>query len=494
MNNYTLIFLDKGSEKKYQEQKITQLRKPVYVCSAIGLFFISMTKMITEILEDKLNHLSIIIVTQIYLIFSIFIIKWKPSLIQSCLMILNYLLLAYQYMLTSTISQEAHQLFANNFVACNFIIILAVDMCQGIFLVTSTMLIRLSFAISEAQSPQYNVYFATILLICFLSFYIRKLNYESRSFFLLSLKDNLMEQILPIIVSKSYVLFQFESSHLRFSLISSRQQEFTCENSENLKQFLREWNYKQQNLEQFCFQDIKLKQSQEIKSYSKQIEIKKAPKQTQIITICFFSYQQPTFLIKFENQSQAQGKLKSYLFKTIEKERKIQFKIFKSVVNNLSISLRSANLNQLHLLRIYCFKQILNYKILNNQFKQSYFEIDPILAKFKEFFQFRQINYQIIRSPESKVQMVRTYFLRLLYEIFSESKKNSTIVINMEHVYEPYIRYFGKEINEFADQAILTVVRTLVKKKQKLNIGNKKTILILLNEEPNYPFQYSLQQ
>lgn len=47
--------------------------------------------------------------------------------------------------------------------------------------------------------------------------------------------------------------------------------------------------------------------------------------------------------------------------------------------------------------------------------------------------------------------MVRTYFLRLLYEIFSESKKNSTIVINMEHVYEPYIRYFGKEINEFAD-------------------------------------------
>ncbi|CAD8066017.1 unnamed protein product [Paramecium sonneborni] len=494
MNKFSLIFLDQGSEKEYQEKKINQLRKPIYTFSAVGLFFISMIKMITEILENNLNHLSIIIVTQIYLILSIFIIKWKPSLVQCCLMILNYLLVAYQYMLTSTISQEAHQLFANNFVACNFVIILAVDQCQGIFLVTTTMLLRLSFAIFDATTPQYNVYFATILLICFLSFYIRKINYESRSFFLLSLKDNLMEQILPIIVNKSYILFQFESNHLRFSLISSRQLGFNCENSENLKQFLREWNYKQQNLEQFCFLEIKRKQSQEIKSYSKQIEIKKGPKQTQMITICFFSYQQPTFLIKFENYSQAQEKLKIFLNKTIEKERQIQFKIFKCIVNNLSISLKSTNLNQLHLLRICCFKQILNYKILNNQFKQQYFEIYPIFIKLKELFQFKQVNYQIIPQSEGKVLMVRTYFMRLVFDIFSQSKENSTIVINFEHINQPYIRYFGKDINEFTDTAILTVVRTLVKKKQKLKTGNQTIILILLNEEPNYPFQCSLQQ
>ncbi|CAD8174019.1 unnamed protein product [Paramecium octaurelia] len=493
MNKYSLIFLDKGSERDYQEQKINQLRKPVYFFSAIGLFFISMTKMITEILDNQLNHLSIIIVTQIYLILSIFIIKWKPQLVQSCLVILNYLLLAYQYMLTSTISQEAHQLFANNFVACNFVIILAVDVYQGIFLVTTTMLLRLGFAIYEANTPQYNVYFATILLIFFLSFYIRKLNYESRSFFLLSLKDNLMEQILPIIVNKSYILFQFESSHLRFSLISSRQLEFCCDNSENLKQFLREWNYKQQSLEQFCFSDIRRRQSQEIKSYSKQIEIKKGSKQTQTITICFFSYQQPTFLIKFENNPQAQEKLKSYFFKTIEKERYIHFKIFKCIVSNLSISLRSANLHQLHLLRINCFKQILNYKILNNQFKQQEFSIDPILSRLKEFFKFKQINYKIITSQEAKVKMIKTYFMRLIFDVFNESKKDSTIIINLEHFQEPYIRYYGREINELQDTAILTVVKTLVKKKQKLNIGNKTTILIMLNEEPNYPFQFSLQ-
>ncbi|CAD8149631.1 unnamed protein product [Paramecium octaurelia] len=488
MNKYSLIFLDKESERKYQEQKINQLRKPVYVCSAIGLFFISMVKMITEILNNELNQLSILVVTQIYLILSIFIVKWKPSSVQCCLMILNYLLLAYQYMLTSTVSQEAIPLFANNFVACNFVIILAVDMCQGIFLVTTTMVIRLVLAICETKTPQYNVYFATILLIFFLGFYVHKLNYESRSFFLLSLKDNLMEQILPIIVNKSYILFQFESSQLRFSLISSRQLEFNCDNSESLKQFLREWHYKQQNLEQVCFQDIVRKQSSEIKSYSKQIEIKKGCKQKQIITICFFNYQQPTFLIKFDNNSQVQDKLKRYVFNTIEKERLVQFKIFKCIVNNLSISLKSNNLNQLHLLRIYCFKQILNYKILNHQFKQQHFEIEPILLKLKEFFQFKSISYQIIPSSEGKVQMVRTYFVRLIYDIFSECRRGSSIVINLEHLQEPYIRYYGKEINEFADTAIQIVVRTLVKRKQKLKIGNKTTILILLNEEPNYPF------
>ncbi|CAD8153870.1 unnamed protein product [Paramecium pentaurelia] len=493
MNKYSLIFLDKESERKYQEQKINQLRKPVYICSAIGLFFISMIKMITQILDNQQNELSIIIVTQIYLILSIFIIKWKPQLVQSCLIILNYLLLAYQYMLTNTISQEALQLFANNFVACNFVIILTVDMCQGIILVTTTMLIRMSLAISEATTPQYNVYFATILLICFLSFFIHKLNYESRSYFLLSLKDNLMEQILPIIVNKSYILFQFENNQLRFSLISSRQLEFNCDNSENLKSFLREWNYKQQNLEQFCFQDIKRKQSQEIKSYSKQIEIKKGSKQTQKITICFFSYQQPTFLIKFDNNSQIQDKLKNYLFKSIEKERLVQFKIFKCIVNNLSISLRSSNLQQLHLLRIYCFKQILNYKILNHQFKQQDFEINPILQKLKDFFQFKQVNYQIIPSSDGKVQMVKTYFLRLIYDIFNECKEDSTIVINLEHRLEPYIRYYGREINEYTDTVIQTVVKTLVKKQQMMKIGNQTTILILLNEEPNYPFQSSLQ-
>ncbi|CAD8174120.1 unnamed protein product [Paramecium pentaurelia] len=492
MNKYSLIFLDKGSEKEYQEQKINQLRKPVYIFSAIGLFFISTTKMITEILDNQLNNLSIIIVTQIYLILSIFIIKWKPSLVQSCLVILNYLLLAYQYMLTSTISQEAHQLFANNFVACNFVIILAVDVFQGIFLVITTMLIKLGIAIFEAKTPQYNVYFATILLICFLIFYIRKLNYESRSFFLLSLKDNLMEQILPIIVNKSYILFQFESSHLKFSLISSRQQEFCCENSENLKIFLREWNYKQQSLEQFCFSEIKRKQSQEIKSYNKQIEIQKGTKQKKMITICFFSYQQPTFLIKFENNHQAQEKLKCYLFKIFEKERLIQFKIFKCIVNNLSISLRSSNFNQLHLLRIYSFKQILNYKILNNQFKQQEFIIDPILSKLKELFQFKKINYKIITQSEGKVSMIRTYFIRLIYAVFSESFKDSTVIINLEHFSEPYIRYYGKEINEFTDTAILTVIKTLVKKQQKLKIGNKTTIVLMLNEEPSYPFQFSL--
>ena len=61
--------------------------------------------------------------------------------------------------------------------------------------------------------------------------------------------------------------------------------------------------------------------------------------------------------------------------------------------------------------------------------------------------------------------MVRTYFMRLIYDIFSECKKNSTIVINLEHAYEPYIRYYGRDLNEYADAAILTVVRTLVKKK-----------------------------
>lgn len=50
--------------------------------------------------------------------------------------------------------------------------------------------------------------------------------------------------------------------------------------------------------------------------------------------------------------------------------------------------------------------------------------------------------------------MVRTYFLRLIYDIFCESNENSTIIINFEHLSESYIRYYGKEINEFTDTVI----------------------------------------
>lgn len=45
--------------------------------------------------------------------------------------------------------------------------------------------------------------------------------------------------------------------------------------------------------------------------------------------------------------------------------------------------------------------------------------------------------------------MIRTYFMRLLFDIFNVSKKDSTIIINLEHISDPYIRYYGKEIDEF---------------------------------------------
>lgn len=50
--------------------------------------------------------------------------------------------------------------------------------------------------------------------------------------------------------------------------------------------------------------------------------------------------------------------------------------------------------------------------------------------------------------------MVKTYFLRLIYDIFNECKEDSTIVINLEHRLEPYIRYYGREINEYTDTVI----------------------------------------
>ncbi|CAK62249.1 unnamed protein product (macronuclear) [Paramecium tetraurelia] len=366
MKKYSLKFLDVQSELQYQSQRNQHFRMPIFKFGHFGMLVISIIKLILNCYYSLYSDIPAIVATQIYIILSLVLVKYKSSCIQIALLFFNYSLMAYEQVLMENISLQALPLFINSFTICNILIILVLDVLESYFLIVTTFTYKLINTIFIDTQRSYNIYGATFILILFLCYCSRRLNFQSRSNFLLSQKDNLwgiisylitIEKILPKIVNQPFLLFSFDDEKLEFQHKVSKSLNFQCNNTNELKNFLRTSFYQSQSLEDFFFKSNQKISRNEQGSNTIMISNKKIQYP---ITYSIFYYQQPIILVQFTEDILKNNS--KQILSSPTKYKQAQFKLYQFFFQHLQKSISRNDCQSLSFLRNICYKQILNYK------------------------------------------------------------------------------------------------------------------------------------
>ncbi|CAD8150856.1 unnamed protein product [Paramecium pentaurelia] len=480
MKKYSLKFLDVQSELEYQSQRNQHFRMPIFKSGHYGMLVISIIKLILNCYYSLYSDVPAIIATQIYIILSLILVKYKRTYIQIALLFFNYSLMAYEQVLMANISLIALPLFINSFTICNILIILVLDVFESYFLIVTTFSYKLINTILADTQRSYNIYAATCILILFLCYCSRRLNFQSRNNFLLCQKDNLWEKILPKIVNQPFLLFSFDNEKIEFQYKLSKSLNFQCNNTNDLKNFLRTTNHQSQSLEDFFFKENQKVSRNEQGSNTIMISNKKV---VYAITYSIFYYQQPIFLVQFtedilnNNSKIIQSSPKQY--------KQAQFKLYKFFFQHLQKSICRNDCQSLGFLRNICYKQILNYKLLRNKkFKISEQKLESLIQHVQQLFLYKKITIIYDIQQLSNIKTLKYHFYRILFEIFQGCNKRGSIYVKYNEASLQF-QYVGKQLNQDCNDSLQQAIKYLIKHQDR---RGKNEILLQIYQEPLVPF------
>ncbi|CAD8071969.1 unnamed protein product [Paramecium sonneborni] len=480
MKKYSLRFFDVQSELGYQQQRNQQFRMPIYKCGHYGMLIISLIKLILDFYYQLYGDVPAIIATQIYIIISLVLVKLKIKYIQIALLLFNYSLMTYEQVLLPNISLQALPLFVNSFTICNILIILVLDVFESYFLIITTFSYKLIIIILADTQRSYNIYAATCTLMVFLCYCSRRLNYQSRNNFLLSQKDNLWEKLFPKIVNQPFLLFSFDNEKIEFQHKVSKSLNFLCNDTNDLKNFLRTFNYKTQSLEDFFFKENQRAQYNDQVSNTIMISNKKVK---QAITYSIFYYQQPFFLVQFTED--ILDKNSPIIQSKKANQEQIQFKFYNFFFKQLQKAIYSNDFQILIYLRNICYKQILNYKIISNRkITISEQKLECMIQHVQKLFFYKKITIVQDFQQIQNIKTLKYHFYRILFEIFQVcDRKHSILVKNNDG--QLSFQYFGKHLNQDKKDSLQLSIEYLINNQFK---KGRDEILIQLYKEPLVPF------
>ncbi|CAD8065140.1 unnamed protein product [Paramecium sonneborni] len=479
MNKYTLEFKYKSFEEEYQQQRIHTISIPVFKFGSACILVVATLKLITLVLENELELVPILIACQVYSLLSIVFLHFKIHKINIQLILLAYILVAYELIIKTDTSPQALSLYQSNFTMCGVIIILISEFKESLVIIISTFLFKIIYTVLMETQKSYLIYSSTIFLMLFMCFFSYKLNALNRTSFLLSQYDYLWESVFPKIVDNPYIIFSFSEDKLEFLFKSSSKMPFECNNSKHLKKFLREWNYNLESLENTFY---KLYINQNINEFhSKRIEITKDNKNKQFIHYSMMKSLSSTFIIKFDDSVIKVDDCKIIMRKQIQNQQQLRMQLIKSIYKNIQKSLNSKNLDNLCQIRNSCFKQILNFKILQQKCKVQQFDIKNLLF-LNDFFGYKFNRLIILNQKDVKIITIVKQLRRLFFEIFESAYQKSSIeVVILDRA---IVSYEGKEINQKKDSLIKLIFNTLVENVEKQN----NRWIIQLYKEPQVNF------
>ncbi|CAD8147501.1 unnamed protein product [Paramecium octaurelia] len=480
MKKYSLKFLDVQSELQYQSQRNQHFRMPIFKIAHFGMLIISIIKLILNFYYSLYSDIPAIVATQIYIILSLILVNYKRACIQIALLFFNYSLMAYEQVLMKNISLEALPLFINSFTICNILIILVLDVFESYFLIVTTFSYKLINTILIDTQRSYNIYGATFILILFLCYCSRRLNFQSRNNFLLSQKDNLWEKILPKIVNQPFLLFSFDDEKLEFQHKLSKSLNFQCNNTNELKNFLRTSFHQSLSLEDFFFKQNQRISRNEQGSNTIMISNKKVQYP---ITYSIFYYQQPIILVQFtEDILRSSSK---QIQSSPTKYKQAQFKLYQFFFQHLQKSISRNDCQSLSFLRNICYKQILNYKLLkNNKFNISEQKLESLIQHVQQLFLYKKISVVYDLQQLSNIKTLKYHFYRILFEIFQGCNKRGSIHVKNNDVFLQF-SYVGKHLNQDCKDSLQFAIKYLVKNQDR---RGKHEILLQIYQEPLVPF------
>ncbi|CAD8153538.1 unnamed protein product [Paramecium octaurelia] len=475
MNKYTLRFKSQKIEDEYQQSRVHTISIPVFKFGSACLFIIATFKLILLALDNNIELMPILIVCQIYSILSFILLVFNMHKINIQLILLAYLFIAYELIIKTDTNPQALSLYQSNFTICGVIIILISEFRESLLIIVSTFFFRIIYVMMMETQKSYAIYSTTLILMCFMCFLSYKFNILNRTSFLLSQYDYMWESIFPKIVDNPYLIFTFNEDKLEFVLKSQNRISFECNTTQQLKEFLRDWHLNQDSLENTLYQ---LYLNEDINEFhSKKIEIIKDKKAKQYIHYSMMKSLSSTFIIKFDDSVIKVDDCKIILQKTFKKQEHLRMKLIKSIYKNLHVSLNLRQLNNLWSIRNSCMKQIMNSKILKQQWKTQSFDINNFLY-LNDYFVYKFNKLTFYNPQNEDIMTIVIQLKRLLFEILEVTFQQGQVYVE---VWErtTIIQYEGKEILYQKDPALQLVWSTLV---EKVEMQNNIWVLQLYRE------------
>ncbi|CAK57105.1 unnamed protein product (macronuclear) [Paramecium tetraurelia] len=300
MNKFTLFFLDKSTEARYQAQSLQSIRMTHFNLLSKGYLITFIFRCLTFLLSSDFNrfypNLSMLL---FFIAAEIFLSKHNLSL-RILSIIANHLLTIFFYLFDEETDVAIAHLKGVNQMGSNFLITMGSEFPEALIQVISITAIRIYFVFQQSKTLSLYPISSLILVSVFYLFFHYKYNDAMRAQFMLIQKDRQWETILRQLIDKqSYVILNFNENSFQFEFLMAKNFQNRCmKNKEEILNFFKEAQYNKKSLNDYLYDQMKEYQTKRIDIFRKEIFVKKHRELVKLEFSIFFG-NQPTILLIF---------------------------------------------------------------------------------------------------------------------------------------------------------------------------------------------------
>ncbi|CAD8141349.1 unnamed protein product [Paramecium pentaurelia] len=420
MNKYTLQFKDATIEKKYRQQSADSVQIPTFTFCAYSSILYFMVSLAIQIIEQDVTKIIVRVIEIVLLIGTLLIVNRNKGKVNIGLFSVNILIALFEFETDDSYDRLNYYLYGCNTMLVHTIIIFTQSFNYAVISNFVMLVIRLSVTGLYTQIIYIQLVIAILTTFGFIFILYQSEKFQ-RSSFLMTLKDNSWEIMLPSILTKPFLVFNFDNDTFSYQLKMINKLGFPFEDTNALHSFLKEAKYGKKTLQEHIYFTIISCNPQQFQPFVQELKIVFKKKQIQLLLSgCYLG--QPNFIIVLQSEDKD--------IKQMQQQFKQQHQIYlKYFVNHIRQTCKYLKMivehNHIH----QAIKLLISHKqsLLFEHYKfEQQKNISPhkIIDKLVNYF--KSINYKIkfTNTKFDDIYTIKPCFLNFLYEIFKNLDRN----------------------------------------------------------------------
>ncbi|CAD8124419.1 unnamed protein product [Paramecium sonneborni] len=470
MNKFSLTFISKNLEQKYQDHRFLST---IPACKVINLMCFTICiirSIICLILQDYINVFIFVPLGLLVFIVHFVVMFYKKQWIDFYLVGINHLLMSYQVYTEADFKPQEAFVFGQNMMVMHIIIILVSDFKYAVIQVINNAIIKLAMARYFQSDISIQAFIYCFILALMILIPLQRTNKQYRESFLYTSQNNSLDWIIPKLIENPFAVFVYDNETVGFKVKLSNFNindtfESTNTNLQNLNSFLRNYKLDGNTLEAFFLNRRNHTQSLII---NQQIEVINSKNYSDKIFIKYSEVQltEQTFIIILDQKQQ------NYL----QMEDKIQG--LERGINLFLLNIKGFLLNQL--------------KMLNNSNRQNPQSIYMnkvnlmyILTKLTGISTLNVKKYKIVPKIHLFIKLFNKAYNK---QVIFQCEQKHIQIVTIKNVFEELLIILMTLI--FRQQ---TITETKLFLRGSYNLNDQFLDILIKNDQTSFLF-YQLQQ
>ncbi|CAD8059092.1 unnamed protein product [Paramecium sonneborni] len=420
MNKYTLQFRDATTESKFRQQAADSVQIPTFKFCAYSSILYFVVSLIFQIIKLDVRTIITRVIAVIMLMITLLIVKKNKGQVNKGLVIINLLIAAFEYEQDDSYDELNYYLYGCNTMLIHTIIIFTQSFNYAVVSNFAMLVIRLSVTGLYTKISYIQLVVAFITTFGFIIILYQSEKFQ-RSSFLMTLKDNSWEIMLPFILTKPFLVFTFDQDQFSYQLKMINKLGFPFENNNIVHQFLKDAKYGNSTLQEYIYFQIISCNPSSFQPFVQELQIIFKKKKIQLlISGCYLG--QPNFIIVFQSEDKDIRQMQKLFYQ----QHQMYLKYFLKHIRQTCKFLKSiVEQNQINL----AIKLLISHKqslLFEDQNLKKLKNINPHKTIDKLCNYFRRINFKIkfTNTNFDEILTIKPCFLMFLYEIFKNMDRN----------------------------------------------------------------------